>query len=98
MIIDIIIAIIFTEAVTELCVKSDFFSPFREYLFNHRSNKLFNFLHKLFDCGYCLSVWVGFLSLFLVYFINSWISFFIIGIIIHRLSNFFHFVIDRVRG
>lgn len=98
MIVDIIIAIIFAEAVTELCVKSEFFNPLRAWLFNNKNNKFINFTHQVFDCGYCFSVWAGVFSLCLISLDNIYINFFTMGIVVHRLSNFFHFVVDRVRG
>jgi len=100
-IITIVLAIIVTEAITELVVKSEFFSFLREWFFNRRKHKLFNFIHNLLDCGYCFSVWVAFfVSILLIdlSFINEYIGWFIAWMVIHRLSNLLHFVIDRVRG
>ena len=93
----ILLAIIFTEAVTELVVKSEFFYPLRKCLFNGRDNKIIKFFNNLFDCGYCFSVWVGMFVIVLIFkFDNIFINYFIYGIVIHRLSNIFHFLIDRI--
>lgn len=93
----ILIAIIFTEAITELVVKSEFFYPFRKKLFNSKGNKILNFFSNLVDCGYCFSVWAAMLSVFLIFKVDSmFINYFIYGIVLHRLSNIFHFLIDRI--
>jgi len=99
LLIDSIISIIFTEAITELCVKSELFSPVREWFFNNKDNKLYNFIHSLLTCGYCFSVWAAALSVLLVIFTNNVvINTFILVIVVHRLSNVFHFIVDRFRG
>ncbi len=98
MILEILTAIILTEALTELSVKSEIFQPLRKWLFEKES-KVLNFIHQIFDCGYCFSVWAASFSLVLVFALdNKIIDFFIMAIIIHRLSNLFHFVMDRLRG
>ena len=97
-------AIIITEAITEVVVKSELFFPFRAYLFEKgKNNSFFKWFHSLIDCGYCFSVWAGLFisfiffreSSFLMYKYIDWIF---IGIVIHRLSNILHFLIDRVHG
>ncbi len=95
MIIFIIKSIILTEALTELLSKSEFFSPIREFFFKRRSNKVFKFIHSLLDCPYCTSVWVGFsVVICLLLFNNILIDIFCLGIMVHRFSNIFHFIID----
>lgn len=95
MLLFILKSVILTEALTELFSKSEFFNPLREFFFKRRENKIFNFLHSLIDCPYCTSVWVGFfVTICLFMFDNIFIDVFCLGIIIHRLSNVFHFVID----
>lgn len=98
MILELITLVIFTEAVTEIVTKSEIFSPIKEWFFNRRSKKAFNFIHNLLDCGYCFSVWASFFGLILLITENNFAYFFITGVVVHRLSNFFHFVLDRVRG
>lgn len=97
----LLLAIIFIEAISELITKSEFFSPLRAKIFTWgQKNKFFNWLHRLLDCGYCFSVWAGILVAILVFndtsFIHKSIDWFIIGIILHRLSNLFHNFMDRV--
>lgn len=96
--IEILTAIILTEALTELVVKSELFEPLRKLLFESESGVL-NFIHRILDCGYCFSVWAATLSSTLVFALdNKIIDFFIMCIIVHRLSNLLHSVMDRVRG
>jgi len=104
LLIKFLICIIITETITEITVKSELFFPLRSYLFKKgETNKLFNWLHSLIDCGYCFSVWVGLLtsllffreSSFLMYEYVDWVF---IGLVIHRLSNVFHFLVDRLHG
>lgn len=96
MIFNIIISLLLTEAITELAVKSEFFHPLRKFLFES-NNKLFNYIHKLFDCGYCFSVWAGMLSIFLVFYLDNFvIDFLVLGLVVHRLSNILHFFIDLI--
>ncbi len=98
MFIDVVTAIILTEALTELAVKSELFEPLRKSLFESK-NRVLNFIHQILDCGYCFSVWAATFSSVLVFALdNKIIDFFIICIIVHRLSNLFHFIMDRVRG
>jgi len=98
---DILLLIVSIEAITELLSKSEIFSPFREFFFNRRKySGICKFTHALLDCGYCTSVWA---SLFLVsmwelFYNNKCFKFFLIVIALHRLSNLFHFVLDRVWG
>jgi len=96
--IEIITAVILTEALTELAVKSELFEPLRKLLFESES-RLLNFIHQILDCGYCFSVWAAALSSILIFILdNKIIDFFILCVIVHRLSNLFHFILDRVRG
>ncbi len=95
-----IIAIVLTESLVEIISKSEIFSPIREWFFNRRDKKVFNFIHSLLDCGYCLSVWIGtFVGLILIdlVIINPIVDWFIIGLLLHRLSNLWHNIIDRTR-
>ena len=98
----LILSVILTETITELLVKSELSSRFiKSKLHKNRENKLCGFLHDLLDCGYCTSVWIGVLSsiIFIDYIIiDKSVSWLIFGLLTHRLSNLWHFVIDRVRG
>ena len=99
LIVNFILAIIFAEAITELGVKSELFHPLREWFFNKKSNPFFNFIHNVFDCGYCFSVYAGALSISLLFLCENKITYyFVLCVVVHRLSNLFHFMVDRVRG
>jgi len=97
----IIATIILIEAITGIISKSELFRPLREFLFDRRENKLFGFMHRIIDCPYCLSVWVGmFCGGVLYLYINNLLPFIImwifISLIFHRLSNVLHYIIDRI--
>jgi hypothetical protein len=93
----LIMFVIVVEAITELLSKSEIFKPFREFFFNRRECKLLGFIHNLLDCGYCTSVWVSFFVVTVfISFSNTYLDIFLMSIVIHRLSNIFHFVIDRI--
>jgi hypothetical protein len=97
----LLLAIIITEAITELATKSEIFYPIRKKIFNiGKNNKFFDWLHSLLDCGYCFSVWSGMVVAFLFFSdINlHWsMKCLFIGIILHRLSNLFHNLMDRIK-
>jgi hypothetical protein len=86
----IIIAIIAIEAITNIITKSDLFQPVRAFFF--KKNK---WIHDLLDCGYCTSVWIGiFAAIYLTFFRVTAVEIFVLGIVLHRLSNVFHFMVD----
>jgi len=93
-------SIVLVESITELLTKSEIFSSVREFFFNRRHNKVLSFMHRLLDCGYCTSVWSGWFVA-LIFFrdvgiLNVWVDWFFVGLLIHRLSNILHFIIDRI--
>jgi len=95
----IIAVIILIEAITNLITKSELFSPIREFLFNS-NYKVLKFIHNIVDCPYCASVWVSLFctAMFYLFTINTLphiLALFFIGLILHRLSNVLHFIIDR---
>ena len=101
-IVQIIIAVVLTEAITEIVTKSEIFSPFSAFLFRRgANNKVVKWFHDLLDCGYCFSVWVGvcvgLLVLHDIKIINTYIDWLIIGLLIHRSSNILHNIIDRTK-
>jgi len=94
--ITILLFVIVTEAITELVVKSELFEPLRKYCFESKY-WLFNFIHRILDCGYCFSVWAGFFVVILNYVTSYFIvDIFMLGIVVHRLSNVLHFLIDKL--
>jgi len=97
----VIIASIITEAITEIVVKSELFIPVKSKLFElGKNNRFFERIHYLVDCGYCFSVWVGmFMSILMlnnINVVNQYVDWFLLGIVVHRLSNLFHNIMDRI--
>jgi len=97
---EIICTIILIEAITNILTKSDIFKPLRAYLFGS-NNKVLRFIHNILDCPYCTSVWVSLSSILLLcLYLNNLLprilALFFMGVVLHRLSNILHFVIDRV--
>jgi len=84
-----------TEAIVELVVKSEIFAPARELAF-----KLGSWTTSLFKCGYCFSVWVA-TGLVLITQLsypltgNKFIDLGLAVLVVHRLSNVLHNVIDK---
>jgi len=92
----IIMAVIFIEALTELVVKSEFFHPVRKWFFKI-DNKVCKFIHEILDCGYCFSVWASIFTIGMFSMLdNIYVIYFIYIIVLHRLSNLFHFLVDRL--
>lgn len=80
----LILCIIAAEAMTQLTCKAEIFNRPRNWFKN-----LCGFTKELIECPYCVSVWVaGFTTVLYVYY--EFIYLFIIGLVIHRLSNFLH--------
>ena len=95
-----IMAVVLTEAITEIVTKSAIFEPVRKWFFNRRDKIVFKFFHDLLDCGFCFSVWVGtFVGIVLldIKVVSIWVDWFIIGLLLHKCSNVLHNLIDRTR-
>lgn len=98
-----LIAVVLTEAITNIVSKSGFFLPFREFLDRYR-NKLFIFryLNDLVTCPYCFSVWAAIFSVIALglsvktVFLDPYFGYFLIGLVVHRISNISHHIIDRL--
>lgn len=102
LIFDILLLVVITEAVVEICVKSLLFDRIRQNI--HKVYGVGGFLSKIFSCGHCFSVWVSafILPLYFVFirgysieFPKSLFLWFFFSILIHRLSNYLHMFIDR---
>ncbi len=93
----ILFAVILTEAITQIITKSEFFKPIRKFFFKKRENRFCNWIHDLLDCGYCTSVWIAwFVAICMIVVNNIVLNAFFAGIVLHRLSNIFHFIVDRI--
>lgn len=92
----IFFAVMLVEAITQIITKSELFKPIRGFFFERRKNRFCNYIHELLDCGYCMSVWVGWFVVLAFLYTNSVaLNVFFTGIVLHRLSNILHFIIDR---
>lgn len=88
---------IFTEALTELIVKSAILKRTRRLL-----SSLGSFPRKMLSCGYCFSVWAAMAPATLsvvvcspggiVISVLQWIA---VWLIVHRLSNYAHNINDK---
>lgn len=96
-ILKVLVAVVCTEALTELAVKSEFFQPLRAWLYKSKYWPL-RFIHRILDCGYCFSVWASILAVTCIFYIDVIIVHFLVLIlVVHRLSNLFHFFVDTMR-
>ena len=78
-----IVAVITVEAVVEILVHSPLFARLRRLA------------PPLFECGWCLSVWIAVAAFGLVVAGLWWIM---IPFVIARISNVFHEIFMRLRG
>ena len=88
-------AVILTELLTELVIKSAVFRPARD-----RIKKLGKPFAELFSCGYCFSVWASYgvvLLLGLAYDFTGgyYLDLALTGLVVHRLSNYLHNFVDK---
>jgi len=91
----LLFAVILTELLTELVIKSVVFKPVRD-----RIKGLHKYLAELFSCGYCFSLWASYgvvLLLGLAYNFTGWyyVDLTLTGLIVHRLSNYLHNFNDK---
>ena len=55
-----LLATIAVEAIVEIVIASELFSPLHFWLFKKsENNRVIGFVNKLMSCGYCFSVWVA---------------------------------------
>ncbi len=99
-VLEVIVTIILIEAITGIITKSELFRPVRGFLFNSSSRTL-KFIHDITDCPYCTSVWAslfctGMLCLYKLNIMPQLLALFFVGVVLHRLSNVLHFIIDRI--
>ena len=87
----LLMLILACEALTELVVEAEIFERPRNYL-----KKLHPLLNELLECGYCVSVWMAIVCLFLFIFWD-YTRIFVYLLIIHRASNFLHDIFSGMR-
>jgi len=97
LILQFIFAVIVVEAITNIITKSEVFEPIRKFFFVRREKFLFCTFSGILECPYCMSVWIGFFVAF-IYWYSFLINPFFIGLVLHRLANLVHHIIDRVWG
>jgi len=92
-----LILIIATEALVELWKKAAPLQGIREWLTDKTP-----FLYSesmdthLFECAYCMSVWIGALVLITYVVFNN--SIYLFGaLVVHRVSNYVHLVVSYLR-
>jgi hypothetical protein len=98
MLIKFIIAVILAEALTEILKEAVVLEPLRSPF---RRLKKFN---EFLECGYCMSVWVGWGVAFLFRLRVGiavewwWLECLVAGLVVHRVSNIWHEAISRWLG
>lgn len=81
---ELVLCVIAAEAMTQLACKGEIFDPLREWL-----KGLSDFTNRLLSCPYCVSVWVAGFTMILYYW-YEWTWWFILLLVIHRMSNVLH--------
>jgi len=89
-----LLAVVSTEALTEIVVKSTLFRPIREKI-EVRAPRL----SKLITCPYCFSVWASIVFTTCVFFVvGGGVSLILLPLtilVVHRCSNYLHMLVDR---
>jgi hypothetical protein len=86
----LILCIIAAEAMTQLTCKAEIFDRLRNWI-----KSLSNFTNELLSCPYCVSVWVAGFTV-LLYISYEWAWWFILLLVIHRISNVLHDIFSIV--
>ena len=97
---EIIATIILIEAITNILNKSELFEPVRRIFFESK-NRIIKFISNIIECPYCTSVWVSLFCTAMLYLYKTdtlpqILALFFIGLVLHRISNILHHVIDRI--
>lgn len=111
MLTDFILAVILAEALTEILKEAVVLEPLRSPLRNWGKKEVEEgeeeeptYIGMFLDCGYCMSVWVGWGVAFLFRLEVGlavewwWLECLIAGLIVHRISNIWHEAIVRWLG
>lgn len=93
------------ERITEILVASKLVQPFRDILRDKNITSISNyglwwFLDSVFQCGYCMSVWVSIsLSWLTPALINKnfYLNYIIMVFVVHGFANFYHVLFEYVR-
>ena len=93
------------ERITEILVASKLVQPLRDILRDKNINSMANyglwwFLDSVFQCGYCMSVWVSisisWLSPALIS-DNFYLNYIIMIFVVHGFANFYHVIFEYAR-
>lgn len=102
---NILVIVILVEALTELSKAYITFPLWNLILrLTQRIPKLNEYMQYLLSCGYCKSVWISLFCCLIAINIQCLpilisiplLNFFLIVLLVHRFSNLWHFLIDRV--
>jgi hypothetical protein len=92
----LIVAVIATEAVTEILTSTAIFEPIRSRLLGLDKERP-KWLGMLASCGRCMSVWIGVSAAFLMVLNGPWWAQCLVwGVVIHRASNILHAVLSCI--
>ena len=91
----VFVIVVSIEALTELVVKSEFFSPLRNFFSGEKNSKLYNFIDSILQCPYCFSVWSSLIILSMTY--NYYTIFILYILSAHRASNVLHNMFDKLQ-
>lgn len=94
-----------TERITEILVASKLIQPWRDFLRDKSINSLKGydkwwFLDSIFHCGYCMSVWISFLTAIIAPSLVSddyLINYVVMVFSLHGLSNLYHVFFEYAR-
>ena len=89
----VFVIVVSIEALTELVVKSEFFSPIRNF-FSGKKNRVCKFIDNILRCPYCFSVWAAIIIISISY--NDYGLFVLYILLTHRLSNVCHNIFDKL--
>jgi len=100
LILQFVLGVILTEAITEILVESVLFERARFYVEAKLPDSLFAILVR---CGYCVSVWVGLVVSYALWLAPfdwvSWVQYLqpaLMGLVLHRMSNVWHDLIRKL--
>lgn len=80
----LIMCVIAAEAMTQLACKAEIFDRLRCWM-----KSLSVFTDRLLSCPYCVSVWIAGFTV-LLYISYAWSWWFVLLLVIHRVSNVLH--------
>ena len=84
------------EALVQLWFNAAPLSGIRVWLIKHTPFLISEEYGNLFECRYCISVWIAVL-LTILYFMLPFSRYIVIALFIHRISNHFHLLFSLLR-